>query len=63
VTPYNKDLETTPFLNELGKSSLLVERAYTTVPHTTKANVLANCGIQPHLILRDELDGTVRSVA
>lgn len=47
VTPYNKGLGTTPFLEELAKSSLLVERAYTTVPHTSKASVSANCGIFP----------------
>src|SRR5829696_9786416 len=35
VTPYNEDLNTTPFLNELAKKSLLAERAYTTVPHTS----------------------------
>ncbi|MBA4115424.1 MAG: sulfatase-like hydrolase/transferase [Rubrobacter sp.] len=50
VTPYNEDLETTPFLDELAKSSLLAERAYTTVPHTSKANVSVNCGIEPHLV-------------
>ena len=50
VTPYNKDLETTPFLDELAQNSLLVERAYTTVPHTSKASVSVNCGIFPHLV-------------
>jgi lipoteichoic acid synthase len=50
VTPYNEDLETTPFLNELAKSSLLAERAYTTVPRTSKAIISVNCGIQPHLV-------------
>jgi phosphoglycerol transferase MdoB-like AlkP superfamily enzyme len=50
VTPYNKDLQTTPFLDELAKSSLLAERAYTTVPHTSKASVSVNCGIEPHLV-------------
>ncbi|MCA1728681.1 MAG: sulfatase-like hydrolase/transferase [Actinobacteria bacterium] len=50
VTPYNENLETTPFLDELAKSSLLAERAYTTVPHTSKANVSVNCGIEPHLV-------------
>jgi glucan phosphoethanolaminetransferase (alkaline phosphatase superfamily) len=50
VTPYNNNLETTPFLDELAKSSLLVERAYTTVPHTSKASVSVNCGIFPHLV-------------
>ena len=52
VTPYNKGLETTPFLDELSKESLLVERAYTTVPHTSKASVSVNCGISPHLVQR-----------
>jgi arylsulfatase A-like enzyme len=50
VTPYNDALETTPFLDELAKSSLLAERAYTTVPHTSKASVSVNCGIEPHLV-------------
>ncbi len=48
VTPYNEDLETTPFLNELAKNSLLAERAYATVPYSTKANVAINCGIFSH---------------
>src|ERR671917_513392 len=50
VTPYNEDLQTTPFLNELAKNSLLAERAYTVVPHTSKASVSVNCGIEPHLV-------------
>ncbi len=50
VTPYNEDLETTPFLDELAKSSLLGEQAYTIVPHTSKASVSVNCGIEPHLV-------------
>ncbi len=49
VTPYNKDLETTPFLDELAEKSLLAERAYTTLPHTSKAITSVNCGIEPHL--------------
>jgi lipoteichoic acid synthase len=47
VTPYNPALRTTPFLEELAVDSLLVERAYTTVPHTSKAAVSANCGVFP----------------
>jgi arylsulfatase A-like enzyme len=39
-----------PFLDELAKSSLLAERAYTTVPHSSKASVSANCGVYPHLV-------------
>ena len=52
VTPYDEDEDTTPFLDELASSagSLLAERAYTTVPHTSKASVSVNCGIEPHLV-------------
>ena len=50
TTPYNEDLKTTSFLNELAKSSLLAERAYATVPHTSKASVSVNCGIFPRLV-------------
>jgi lipoteichoic acid synthase len=49
VTPYNSDLETTPFLDELAKKSLLAERAYAIVPRTSKANVSVNCGVEPPL--------------
>ena len=48
VTPYNEDLETTPFMDELAKRSLLAERAYGSVPFTSKASVATNCGIFPH---------------
>lgn len=50
VTPYNPALETTPFLDDLSKESLLAERAYTVVPHTTKALVASECGREPHLV-------------
>ena len=49
MTPYNEELETTPFLDELAESSLLAERAYAVVPHTTNAMAAANCGISPPL--------------
>jgi lipoteichoic acid synthase len=48
VTPYNEDLETTPFMDELATSSLLADRAYVSVPYSSKANVATNCGIFPH---------------
>ncbi|CAA9265181.1 MAG: hypothetical protein AVDCRST_MAG93-2371, partial [uncultured Chloroflexia bacterium] len=48
LTPYDEDLETTPFLDELAKNSLLAEQAYATVPYSTKANVAINCGIFSH---------------
>jgi lipoteichoic acid synthase len=48
VTPYNEDLNTTPFLNELTKSSLLAERAYVgSIPRSLMSNISVNCGIQP----------------
>jgi phosphoglycerol transferase MdoB-like AlkP superfamily enzyme len=47
TTPYNEDLKTTPFLNELSKKSLMAERAYAVVPHTHNALTATNCGIEP----------------
>jgi lipoteichoic acid synthase len=49
TTPYNEDLDTTPFLAELAKKSLVFERAYTVVPHTSKALVASLCGVPPPL--------------
>jgi lipoteichoic acid synthase len=50
MTPYNEDLDTTPYLDALAEESLLAERAYTIVPHTSKAATSINCGIDPHLV-------------
>ena len=50
ATPYNPGLDTMPYLNELSKQSLMAERAYTIVPHTSKAITAINCGIDPHLV-------------
>ncbi|MBV9453686.1 MAG: sulfatase-like hydrolase/transferase [Rubrobacter sp.] len=48
VTPYNKNLNTTPFLNELAKSSLLDEQAHIgSIPRSSFSNISVNCGIQP----------------
>jgi lipoteichoic acid synthase len=49
TTPYNEDLDTTPFLDELSKDSLMFERAYAVVPHTSKALVASLCGVPPPL--------------
>jgi arylsulfatase A-like enzyme len=49
VTPYNEQLKTTPFLDELAKKSLLAGRAYTIIPNSLKASISANCGIEPSL--------------
>jgi lipoteichoic acid synthase len=48
MTPYNKDLETTPYLDSLADEGLLAERAYTPVPYSSKSLVSVNCGIYPH---------------
>ncbi len=48
VTPYNGSLETTPYLADLAKNSLMVERAYTTIPHTSKAITSVNTGLYPN---------------
>jgi lipoteichoic acid synthase len=49
TTPYNQGLDTTPFMDELAKRSLLVERAYTVVPHTHNAITAISCGVEPPL--------------
>ncbi len=49
TTPYNEDLETTPFLAKLANESLVFERAYAVVPHTSKALVASLCGVFPPL--------------
>jgi lipoteichoic acid synthase len=49
VTPYNEELETTPFMDELAKKSLLAENARANVPHTTNALTATMCGVQPPL--------------
>ena len=56
VTPYNEDLKTTPFLDELAEQSLLAERAYVVVPRSSKASVVINCGVEPPLYQGPEFE-------
>jgi lipoteichoic acid synthase len=56
VTPYNEDLKTTPYLDELAKESLLAERAYVVVPRSSKATVAVNCGIEPAIFEGPEFE-------
>ena len=56
TTPYNKDLKTTPFLDELAGESLFVENAYVIVPRTSKATITVNCGIEPPLFYGPEFE-------
>jgi lipoteichoic acid synthase len=56
VTPYNESLNTMPFLNELAKSSLLVEHARVVVPRSSKGSTAINCGIEPALFPGPEFE-------
>ena len=47
VTPYVAEIRTTPYLATLAKNSLLVERAYTTITHTSNAITSVNSGLYP----------------
>ena len=49
TTPYNEDLKTMPFLDELAKNSLLAEQAYVVLPRTAKGSLAVNCGVEPPL--------------
>jgi lipoteichoic acid synthase len=49
TTAYERDLNTTPFLAWLSSESLMFERAYAVVPHTSKALVASLCGVPPPL--------------
>ncbi len=49
TTPYNGDLGTTPFMDELAEESLLVEKAYAVVPHSNNAVTATSCGVDPPL--------------
>ena len=50
ITPSDEDgeePEITPFMDQLSERSLMVERAYTTTPHTSMALTSIQCGIYP----------------
>ena len=49
TTIHNSALETTPFLDDLADRSTVAKRAYTPMPHTSKALVATLCGIEPRL--------------
>jgi lipoteichoic acid synthase len=52
TTLADPDLPTTPFLADLATRSTVATRAYTTVPHTSKALTSVHCGIAPPLDTR-----------
>jgi len=47
VTPYVTSIGTMPYLATLSKNSLLIERAYTTITHTSNAITSVNSGLYP----------------
>ena len=47
TNPYSSTFEITPFFAELAERGTLVERAYMTTPHTSKALISILCGIEP----------------
>ncbi len=49
MTVYDESMETTPFLADLAEKSTVADRAYVTVPHTSKALVGILCGLEPRL--------------
>lgn len=50
ISHYNKELSRkTAFYDELAESSLVAEKAYAIVPHTSKALTSINCGREPYL--------------
>ncbi len=48
TTPYQPDLDTTPFLDSLARHGLLVEQMYAVVPYTNKALTPLLAGIYPY---------------
>jgi lipoteichoic acid synthase len=56
VTPYNEELKTTPFLDELAKKSLLAERTHVVVPRSSKGSTAINCRIEPALFEGPEVE-------
>jgi len=56
VTPYNEELQTMPFLDELAKRSLLAERTHVVVPRSSKGSTAINCGIEPVLFEGPEFE-------
>src|SRR5215212_2582829 len=56
VTPYNQGLQTTPFLNDLAKESLVTERAHVIVPRSSKGSTAVNCGVEPALYAGPEYE-------
>ena len=56
VTPYNQDLQTTPFLNELATESIVTERTHVIVPRSSKGSTAVNCGVEPALYAGPEYE-------
>jgi len=56
VAPYNENLKTMPFLNELAQESLITERTHVIVPRSSKGSTAVNCGVEPALYAGPEYE-------
>ena len=48
---YPPYIDTTPYLKQLSRRSLVAEKAYAVVPHTSKCLVAIHCGLPPNLTI------------
>ncbi len=47
TTPFNGDMKTTPFMDQLSKNSLLATEFNAVMPHTSKSLAASHCGMAP----------------
>lgn len=47
TTPFNEDMKTTPFMDQLAKNSLLATEFNAVMPHTSKSLTASHCGMAP----------------
>ena len=47
TTPFNEDMKTTPFMDQLARNSLLATEFNAVMPHTSKSLTASHCGMAP----------------
>ena len=53
ISHYNKNIpQTTPFIDELARNSLVAKHAYAPLPSTSKSMLAMHCGIEPFVLTR-----------
>ena len=58
TTPYNPELDTTPFLNAIAQQGLFVKNGYVNYAYTSKGLVAISCGIPPNSRLANTESGS-----